>query len=68
MRYCSKCIIMKEPWCLYNTMTERWTFLYVVIQKSEFFTKSWRSRKQLVEAEMQAPEGAREDTTRLLLT
>ena len=48
LKYTAKCVVMGEPWCLYNTMTERMTFLYVVIQKSEMFTQSWKKKKELV--------------------
>ena len=50
---------------MYNTMTERWTFLYVVITKAEFFTKAWNRNKSRLEEEMGAtnvaPSAARQD-------
>ena len=54
LRYCSKCCVMGHPWCVFNTMTERWTFLYVVVQKSEYFSQSWQKKRVLIQDDLNA--------------
>ena len=36
-----KCANMGEPWVLYNTMSERWEFLYIIRSTSDVFERSW---------------------------
>jgi hypothetical protein len=39
---CSKCIQMGFPWIEYNTMTERWDYLYIERSRSDELSVRWQ--------------------------
>ena len=44
--YTCKCSLMQGDWIKWNSMTERWEFLYVKVSKKETFQRSWKSIKE----------------------
>ena len=46
-RYVHKCIRMKSDWIHYNSMTERWEYLYIRKMRQDIFTKHWALHSQM---------------------
>ena len=48
VNYTCKCAMMQKTWIKWNSMTERWEFLYVKVSNNELFSRSWKSMQESI--------------------
>jgi hypothetical protein len=56
-RYCQKASVMGKPWTVWNSMTERYDYLYISKLFVQDFEQSWSSFTTWTKSESSEPEG-----------